>query len=537
MSATGRSPSSRIDGWFAAALCGLGAVLRIVMFAQHRSLWYDEAAIALNVVNRGFAALLAPLDNLQTAPPLFLWAERVAVMALGPNDWALRVVPLVAGLLLPPLMWRVARRLLPAPAALVAVALVALSPALVRYSAEVKPYVIDALVTVLLIDRAIPAAEPNATRSAWWSLGIVGALALLASTPVVFVLAGVVAYLAWELAARRGVRALAPVAAIAVGWAVVFLVLLATVFRPVVDPAAPIGRFMQWYWATNFLTPDPPGLRTKISALLWAVLTNTFVGDGALPGMTTGLVLVVASGLVALIVKRRGSVLALLTVPLAAVIAASMLRRYPIAERLVLFAAPLSALLMASAPLAVERIHGGLATSIARAAALGVTVLACLGVFAMYRSNDGRQESRDLVRTAAAARAAGTPVWVSAGAAPAWRFYSGDPALAETDTLATAGRSFRQDTPVGAWYTAIPERIVTVVDDTVAVGQPSPWSDAEANRLRAAANPCVLVFLSHAMPGEAAALLTSAARLGGRPTETKRQPGAELHRVCFDPKG
>src|SRR5690242_20553827 len=128
-------------GWRLAALslCVLGAVLRVAVFVQHRSLWYDEAALALNLVGRGFIALLAPLDNFQTAPPLFLWAERLAVLMFGRGEGALRAVPLAAGVATPFVMWRVARKILPAPAALVAVALTALSPALVRYSVEAKP--------------------------------------------------------------------------------------------------------------------------------------------------------------------------------------------------------------------------------------------------------------------------------------------------------------------------------------------------------------------------------------------------------------
>jgi hypothetical protein len=52
-----------------------GAAWRIAAYAQHRSLWYDEAALALNIAGRGFVELVEPLDYLQTAPPLFLWID------------------------------------------------------------------------------------------------------------------------------------------------------------------------------------------------------------------------------------------------------------------------------------------------------------------------------------------------------------------------------------------------------------------------------------------------------------------------------
>lgn len=532
-------PTSRSIRLAIVVLCAMGAVARIIAYAQYRSLWYDEAALALNVVSRGFVGLLASLDHLQTAPPLFLWAERIMVLMFGPNEWALRAVPLLAGLALPPLLWRVSRRLLPTAAALVAVALVALSPALVRYSAEAKPYAVDALVTLVLLDRAVAVTELRATTRTWWSLAIAGVLALAASTPSVFVLAGVVAYLVLSAVNAHDGAALRRAFALAAGWAATFVMLLVTVFRPLIDSQAEIGRFMQWYWATNFLTNDAPGLRTKAAVLAWAALTETFFGAGALRGMTATMVAAVAAGVVALVVARRLSVLTLLVVPGLAVIGASMLRRYPIAERLVLFAAPLSALLVSSALLLVQRVVGQRALSWVGSAALAATVvLSTMGVRESYRSNDGRQESRELVHAALAPHASGIPVWVSAGGEPAWRFYSGDrapvkPSNAAGDSLA-GGRTLRHNVLVGDWYATIPERIVTVVDDTAAANQPSVWSEHEARRLHRAAKPCVLVFLSHIMPGESVALLAGVSRLGGRVAASDRAEGAELHRVCFE---
>lgn len=136
----------------------MGAAWRIAAYAQRRSLWYDEAALALYIAGRGFVELVEPLDYLQTAPPLFLWIERAIVLLFGANEWALRALPLAAGLATAPLMWRVASRILPSPGAVLAVALVALSPTLVRYSAEVKPYATDAFVTLLVLDSAVQVA-------------------------------------------------------------------------------------------------------------------------------------------------------------------------------------------------------------------------------------------------------------------------------------------------------------------------------------------------------------------------------------------
>jgi hypothetical protein len=535
------SLATPLDRWWRLAawgFCAVGAAARIAAYLQHRSLWYDEAAVALSIVRRGFLSLLQPLDNLQSAPPLFLWAERLVVLASEANEWSLRAVPLMAGIATAPLMWRVARRVLPTSAAVIAVALVALSPTLVRYSAEAKPYAVDALVTLLLADRTLALETSGWAARRWWQLAVIGAVALVASTPAVFVLAGVVAYVGWRALAQRDVRRGARVAGLAAAWGGTFVLLVATVFRPLVGSESPVGRFMQWYWATNFLTPEPPGLAVKVSVMVWAVLTNTFLGGSAPGGSTTALLVVALVGGAMLVATKRIATLLLIIVPAAAVTAASALRRYPIAERLVLFAAPLTALLLASAQLLVARLRPARWRETATiAATIVVAFLATRGTWYQLESDDGRQESRSLVRAAVRRHAAGMPVWVSGGGEVAWRFYSGqtDPVQRppDSDVTSAPGGTLPTGVLVGAWYNSLPERILPVVDDTAAASRPSAWSEAEATRLREVARPCALVFLSHIQPGEQTALLASVAARGGRPVASTRAPGAELHEVCF----
>ena len=529
-------PLPRGSRWRAAAfvLFLVGAIARVAVYFEHKSLWYDEAALALNIVDRGFIGLLAPLIHSQIAPPLFLWVERIAVLLFGPNEWALRAVPLAAGLATPPVMWRFVRQVLPPPAALIAVAFVALSPTLVRYAAEAKPYAVDALVTLVLCERAVACVADGATRRAWWLLAVSGVVGISLSTPAPFVLAGVVAFLGVRALLARDRRVVARVAALAASWAVVFVALLMTVFQAAASPTSQIGAFMRWYWAANFLTTDPPGLRTKVSAMSWALLSGTFFGPAAPPGATTILAATVALGTVALLV-RRNALAALLVVPFAVTIFASALRRYPIAERLMLFAAPLTAVLMGSALLALRRFGNRSVSWFAGVATAGIALIAILGTVRHSQSADGRQESRELVQAAERMRRDGVSVWVSGGGAPAFLYYSTHGSLGRSDE-AEAKREVRPkgEVVIGAWNGQVPEIIVTHVGDTAAVGRSPLWGATQAAKLRALARPCALAFLSNTQEGEADTLLASARRLGGRVEESRRAVGAELHRVCFN---
>ena len=104
-----------------------GAALRAAPFVLDRSLWLDEAKLALNVLDRPVPDLLRPLDYGQAAPAGFLLLEKLAVTALGEGERALRLVPLLAGLASLWLFHALVRRWLSPAGALLGLALFALS--------------------------------------------------------------------------------------------------------------------------------------------------------------------------------------------------------------------------------------------------------------------------------------------------------------------------------------------------------------------------------------------------------------------------
>src|SRR5258706_13146620 len=81
----------------------LGLLLRLRQYLTWRSLWLDEAMLALNITGRSFAGLLQPLDYYQGGPLGFLLAEKLGITLLGNNELSLRLIPFLAGLA--PLLW------------------------------------------------------------------------------------------------------------------------------------------------------------------------------------------------------------------------------------------------------------------------------------------------------------------------------------------------------------------------------------------------------------------------------------------------
>lgn len=180
------------DEALAWSVVAVGVVLRVARYAHDRSLWGDEARLALNIKDRSVTGLFHPLDYVQAAPTGFLVAEKAVVGLFGDSEYALRLVPLLAGIGSLVLFVPLARRLLPARAALVAIVLYAVVEPLIYYSSEVKQYSVDAFATVALLLIAVPALEKRelSPRRAL-ALLVAATAAVWFSHPSAFVVAGI----------------------------------------------------------------------------------------------------------------------------------------------------------------------------------------------------------------------------------------------------------------------------------------------------------------------------------------------------------
>src|SRR5262245_14414025 len=143
----------------------------------------DEAILAINIPIRSYVDFLRPLDYNTSAPFPFLAAERLLVGLFGASELSLRAVPLLAGLWLVPAIGLLGRRFFGEAGGLAAVLLAALSPTLIRFSNEVKPYCTDALATVLVLACALNAAQNPEARRAWTPHLVLAPLPILGPVP------------------------------------------------------------------------------------------------------------------------------------------------------------------------------------------------------------------------------------------------------------------------------------------------------------------------------------------------------------------
>src|SRR5215208_2227429 len=147
----------------AVILIVLGGLLRLRQYLAGRSLWSDEAMLALNIVNRNVNGLFKPLDYDQGAPIGFLLVEKISHLLFGRNEYSLRLFPLLIGLVSVWLFYLLLKQITGGPGLLIALALFALNSRLIYYSSEVKQYILDVAATIglLLLDARLFGERPQ----------------------------------------------------------------------------------------------------------------------------------------------------------------------------------------------------------------------------------------------------------------------------------------------------------------------------------------------------------------------------------------
>jgi Dolichyl-phosphate-mannose-protein mannosyltransferase len=399
---------------------GMGIALRLIEYFRDNSLWGDEAMLALSIASRSLRDLLHPLAYGQVAPIPFLWAERLLVITGGVNEWALRLLPCVAGIASCVLVWQVASRVLSSGEAFVTLVLTAFSQFLIRYSAEVKSYSLDALLTLAVLGATVLVMARPDDRRSWLWLTVIGTGAVVCSLTAPFVCAGAAIGLSVQAYQQRRLDRLPRVLFISLVWAAAFSALYITFYR-----RAGNSPYMRQFWGGTFLTLGAPDLVARARAAFLNVAYAVDPGSAVLglSAVTLGLVIV---GVVLLCRRSQTPQAVLLLVPGIAPLLASSLRLYPVASRLLLFAAPALIMLVGVGIV-------GTATWIQRHVAIvrprWTTALLVLptvttGIASMFYPRD--QQMRLLVQELRTRWRDREGIYVFHTVVPAWLFYSTD---------------------------------------------------------------------------------------------------------------
>ena len=341
-----------------ALMAGTAFFLCLSYFIENRSLWLDEAFLAMNIPDKSWFALWLPLDYLQVAPPLFLTITKFFYLTLPLSvEQTLRFFPLLCTigsilLFLPFARLFLPNRILLAPA----FALFCLNSQLIYFSQEFKQYAPDlfwGMLTCFLFSK-IRFQTTSLIRLFYWGLAF-GTLMLISQTTVFIVAAG----LATETLCggtltlfpfsvnRRAVRHLASFTA---GWLIPVALMLGLYLNN------PHRDYMDFWWSNfgAFPQPDFGSLTASMMSLFDFLFYDRFLAGA--PSLLfviydITLILFLVSLLAAPILIRPSRLACFLLFLFLAVLTAGCLHLYPFQERTTLYLLPFIIIVFCHLPL------------------------------------------------------------------------------------------------------------------------------------------------------------------------------------------
>lgn len=325
--------------FFALALIFMGIVISIINFINNRSLWLDEAMLALNIVNRSTLELFKPLDMNQVAPIGFLLIEKLFCGFLGNDDWVLRIFPLISFFFSIPLFYILSCKIIAQKQfALYSTAIYALNPNLIRYSSEVKQYMSDVFICVIIMWFTCVFINTTEKRTTWL-YSLIGVIAIWISNIAVLVLFTTGLYCLFQIhkQKRNYVDIMIPIFM----WSVSFVVYY---FIFINNHIHKIPMIIYWSKANAFLPYDIFSNEFLLSLISKIKIQIKLLGYGKFSAIP---LIIVGIGLTYLSFKNKKIVYLFLFSSFIHLVV-SYFKQYPFAPRLILYLIPLTILIFSA---------------------------------------------------------------------------------------------------------------------------------------------------------------------------------------------
>jgi hypothetical protein len=423
-----------------------GILLRLRQYLTGRSLWVDEAMLALNIVNRNFGGLFKPLDYDQGTPLGFLLTEKMFNLFLGRSEYALRLFPLLLGILSIWLFYLLLKRVTAGAGLIAALALFVFNPRLIYYSSEVKQYIVDVAVTLVLLLVAAPLLESQFQKWDLIRLAGAGFIALWFSHPAVFVLAGIGLTLAVLSLERRDFANLWYVLGLGMFWLAAIGLLYLLILNDLRQNA-----YMREYWQGAFL-PMPPW---SDPGWFKGSLTENIGVQFGMPYAVYFIFALMLAGWFVLWQTRRNYAITLGMILLVTLLA-SALKLYPVMERMILFLIPIGLILLGKSVEWIEQrlryprwLGGTIALALTVFFLFGPLVTSA-GYFLQPKYYEHIRPSMSVLQES---WRPGDVLYVSYGAVPAFEFYAPEYGLSDVDYVSNARQDYQT-----------PEKIVRQLD-------------------------------------------------------------------------
>jgi len=312
-------------------IIAFGTFVRLVQYLYNRSLWNDEAALALNIVNRSYAELLQPLNYDQAAPIGFLYVEKFIAQVLGNSEYSLRLFPFLSAIVSLFIFYQLAKQCLQPLAATIALALFASLHIIVYYATEVKQYSSDVAIAILLCLLLVNLNRTNLNLKRIVSYAFLGATTIWFSHPVIFVLTGIgIAHILITLINQQVTQTLKLIL-VFLFWAISFIISYFVSLQALTNQATLINS-----WESRGTFP------TSFLDFSWLLRTfwEFFHKPLGFPDVFLGIAIFAFFVGFYTLIKTKQKTLMLLLLPIVVTLSVAYLKLYPFDGRLVLFLTP-----------------------------------------------------------------------------------------------------------------------------------------------------------------------------------------------------
>jgi len=314
-----------------------GISLYFRAYFSNRSLWLDEARLALNIIDRSLSSLLLPLDYGQGAPIGFLIVEKILVEILGNNEYILRLFPFICGIISLFLFYNIAKHYIEIKTIPIALILFVNSYWLTYYPSEAKQYSSDVTIALFLYFM-VNYVQKNLTTLRIVLFGITGGIVIWFSHSSVFILAGLGLSLFLLYFVRNEWLNILKISIAYSIWILSFTVCYFFFLENLSQ-----NKWLISYWELGF-APFPP---KSISDIKWFMKTFFYLFEHPVGLDQNGITaFAFLAGFTSMFLKKKKQFLFLIS-PIPFVLLASGLHKYPFFQRFLLFIVPFVLLFVA----------------------------------------------------------------------------------------------------------------------------------------------------------------------------------------------
>ncbi len=318
-------------------LLGFAALLRINVYLQNHSVQLDEANLARNIIEKPYSAFFHSLSYQQYAPPFFLIVEKINTELWGTSEYALRLIPLFAGIGSLFVFYALAKKFsINGPVLWFILFILSFSSHHLHYAVEAKQYGSDVFIALIMLYLSI-SEDQNFDRRFFIKWSIIGIIAIWTSMPSVFILSGIGIYFAglYLKSQRQGKACYILLTGLV--WLCAFGLYYFSVLKADISES-----YLQSYHRDYFLKLPLSQQDIRQDVYLLLQLIRSTIGHTAI-AIALGLISI-TTGVFALYKEGRTTIL-LLCIPMLSLWIAAALHQYSLIPRLTLFATPVLLLL------------------------------------------------------------------------------------------------------------------------------------------------------------------------------------------------